>query len=133
MALPEGSVLAKTSLCLSCALRQRGKNIMAVSPLQSIAHAFEADFIINFLIENLEGSVTLILTDKNGSKIRRIITAEQLADPAKVQRVIDTIRFGMAIDAGQGISVMKALSEPANDQVVAPLLGRHDEASDGTA
>jgi len=109
------------------------KSIMAMSPLQSIAQAFEADFSINFLIENLEGSVTLVLTDQKGSKIRRIITAEQLADPARVQRVIDTIRFGLAIDAGQGISVMKALSEPANDQTLTPSIGRQGAASDGTA
>jgi hypothetical protein len=106
---------------------------MAVSPLQSIAQAFEAEFTINFLIENLDGCVTLVLTDRNGAKIRRIITAEQLADPAKIRRIIDTIRFGLAIDAGQGISVMRALSEPANDQAANLSVGQQESPSSGTA
>ncbi|TWI58576.1 uncharacterized protein DUF3509 [Pseudomonas duriflava] len=103
---------------------------MSSSPLQSIAQAFEAEFSINFLIESLDGNVVLVLTDQAGTKIRRLITAEQLADPLKVKRIINAIRFGLAIDAGHGLSVMKALSEPANEKML--VTPSSDAVAEGT-
>ncbi|KUM44452.1 DUF3509 domain-containing protein [Pseudomonas sp. EpS/L25] len=78
------------------------------NPFQLIAAAFEHDYRVNFRIERLDGSVSLTLSDDTGIKVKRLISKQQLHDRTRLARLIDSIRLGMAIDAGQGVTALLA-------------------------
>ncbi len=78
------------------------------NPFQLIAAAFEQDYRVNFRIERLDGSVSLTLSDDTGIKVKRLISKQQLHDRTRLARLIDSIRLGMAIDAGQGVTALLA-------------------------
>ncbi len=78
------------------------------NPFQLIAAAFEHDFRVNFRIERLDGSVSLTLSDDNGVKVKRLISKQQLHDQTRLARLIDSIRLGIAIDEGHGVSALLA-------------------------
>jgi len=78
------------------------------NPFQLIAAAFEHDFRVNFRIERLDGSVSLTLSDDTGIKVKRLISKQQLHDHTRLARLIDSIRLGMAIDAGEGVTALLA-------------------------
>jgi len=76
------------------------------NPFQLIAAAFEQDFRVNFRIERLDGSVSLTLSDDTGIKVKRLISKQQLHDQARLARLIDSIRLGIAIDEGHGVTAL---------------------------
>ena len=78
------------------------------NPFQLIAAAFEQDFRVNFRIERLDGSVSLTLSDDTGIKVKRLISKQQLHDQARLARLIDSIRLGIAIDEGHGVTALLA-------------------------
>ncbi len=78
------------------------------NPFQLIAAAFEHDFRVNFRIERLDGSVSLTLSDDSGVKVKRLISKQQLHDHTRLARLIDSIRLGIAIDEGHGVTALLA-------------------------
>lgn len=62
---------------------------------------FRPEYRVNLSIANLDGSIMLTLSDDAGVVAKRLITRAQRNDPVRLQRVIDSIRLGLAIELGQ--------------------------------
>ena len=71
------------------------------NPFASINDAFSPQFRVNLSIEALDGSIMLTLSDDSGVAAKRLISKAQRNDPVRLQRVIDSIRLGLAIDRSQ--------------------------------
>jgi hypothetical protein len=80
------------------------------NPFQLITHAFQDDFRVNFSVERLDGSITLTLSDDRGLVAKRMIGASMLKDSVQLQRLIQSVKFGIAIErdgtAAQMLSTM---------------------------
>jgi len=85
------------------------------NPFDQISAAFAPEYRVNLSIERLDGSIMLTLSDDAGVVAKRLITQAQRNDPLRLQRVIDSIRLGLAIELGQNpLQVLAALTrEPA--------------------
>jgi len=81
------------------------------NPFEQISAAFAPEFRINLSIERLDGSIMLTLSDDAGVVAKRLISQAQRNDPVRLQRVIDSIRLGLAIELGQNpLQVLAALT-----------------------
>lgn len=81
------------------------------NPFASINDAFSPQFRVNLSIEALDGSIMLTLSDDSGVAAKRLISKAQRNDPVRLQRVIDSIRLGLAIDRSQSpMQVLAALT-----------------------
>jgi hypothetical protein len=78
------------------------------NPLQSISDAFQPQYRVNLSTERLDGSLLLTLSDRTGVVAKRIISAKQRNDPVRLQRLIESVQFGIAIE--QGHSAMELLA-----------------------
>lgn len=81
------------------------------NPFRHINDAFKDQFEVRFVIERMDGSLTLTLADEQGVVVRRALSAEQLGDPGKLDTAIQSIRFGLAIDHGQGLRELDKIVE----------------------
>lgn len=81
------------------------------NPFRYISDAFKDQFEVRFVIERMDGSLTLTLADAQGVVVRRALSPEQLSDPAKLDMAIQSIRFGLAIDHGQGLQELDEMVE----------------------
>ncbi|EKT4524269.1 DUF3509 domain-containing protein [Pseudomonas putida] len=80
------------------------------NPFDQISDAFAPDYRVNLSIESLDGSIMLTLSDDDGIAAKRLITAAQRNDPQRLQRVIDSIRLGLAADQhGTAVEVLASL------------------------
>lgn len=79
------------------------------NPFKYISDAFSDQFGVRFVIERMDGSLTLTLSDDQGVVVRRALSAEQLADGDRLETVVQSIRFGLAIDHGHGLRGLDAL------------------------
>lgn len=70
------------------------------SPFQVLTDAFQQQYRVNFSLERLDGSIVLTLSTEDGVAARRMIRSSQLQDPEQLQRVIQSVRFGIAIEHG---------------------------------
>ncbi|NBA95028.1 DUF3509 domain-containing protein [Pseudomonas sp. R5(2019)] len=70
------------------------------NPFQLINDAFADDYRVNLCIERLDGSITLTLSDEGGVVAKRLISPAQRNDPKRLQRLIESIQFGIAIEQG---------------------------------
>lgn len=68
------------------------------SPFQVLTNAFQQQYRVNFSLERLDGSIVLTLSTEEGVAARRLIRNSQLQDPEQLQRMIQNIRFGIAIE-----------------------------------
>lgn len=81
------------------------------NPFELISAAFAPEYRVNLSIENLDGSIMLTLSDDAGVVAKRLITQAQRNDPVRLQRVIDSIRLGLAIELSQNpMQVLAALT-----------------------
>ncbi|WDY58800.1 DUF3509 domain-containing protein [Pseudomonas sp. PSKL.D1] len=81
------------------------------NPFEQISDAFAPDYRVNLSIESLDGSIMLTLSDDAGVVAKRRISQAQRNDPMRMQRVIDSIRLGLAIELGQNpLQVLAALT-----------------------
>jgi hypothetical protein len=70
------------------------------SPFQVLSDEFQDRYRVNFSLERPDGSIVLTLSSDSGVVAKRLIRAGQLQDPEQLQRLIQSIRFGIAIEAG---------------------------------
>ena len=78
------------------------------NPFQIISDAFQPEYRVNLSIQRLDGSIMLTLSNANGVVAKRMISAAQRNDPKRLQRLIESIQFGIAIE--QGHSAMEILA-----------------------
>jgi len=84
------------------------------NPFEQISAAFAPEYRVNLSIERLDGSIMLTLSDDAGVVAKRLISQAQRNDPVRLQRVIDSIRLGLAIELGQNpLQVLAALTREA--------------------
>jgi len=84
------------------------------NPFEQISAAFAPEYRVNLSIERLDGSIMLTLSDDAGVVAKRLISQAQRNDPVRLQRVIDSIRLGLAIELGQNpLQVLAALTRDA--------------------
>ncbi len=83
------------------------------NPFQQISAAFSAQYRVNLSIERLDGSIMLTLSDDDGAIIaKRLISPAQRNDPKRLERLIDSVRFGIAIEQGHSaMEVLAAMTE----------------------
>jgi hypothetical protein len=89
------------------------------NPFQFMSDSFEGQYRVHFSTVRQDGSVLLSLVGEGGVVVRRALTSEQLADYDKLVRMVRSIRFGLAIESGRGISCLNELSEPAANDACA--------------
>ncbi|MDF3936812.1 DUF3509 domain-containing protein [Pseudomonas citronellolis] len=71
------------------------------SPFQVLTDAFQARYRVNFSLERPDGSIVLTLSTEAGVAAKRLIRNAQLQDPEQLERLIQSIRFGIAIEQGE--------------------------------
>ncbi|WP_017937385.1 DUF3509 domain-containing protein [Zestomonas thermotolerans] len=81
-----------------------------LNPFKFVSDSFKDQFQVRFTIGSPDGSTTLSLLDEHGTVAQRLLSVEQLSDPAKLEQTIQSIRFGLAIDRGQGLSCLEEMS-----------------------
>ncbi len=84
------------------------------NPFDLISDAFSPEYRVNLSIERLDGSIMLTLSNDAGVAAKRLITEAQRNDPVRLQRLIDSIRFGLAIE--QGHSALDILAAMTGEQ-----------------
>jgi hypothetical protein len=70
------------------------------SPFQVLSDEFQDRYRVNFSLERPDGSIVLTLSSDSGVVAKRLIRAGQLQPPEQLQRLIQSIRFGIAIEEG---------------------------------
>lgn len=81
------------------------------NPFEQISAAFASEYRVNLSIVRLDGSIMLTLSDDAGVVAKRLISQALRNDPVRLQRVIDSIRLGLAIELGQNpLQVLAALT-----------------------
>jgi len=82
------------------------------NPFDQSSDAFAPRYLVNLSIERLDVSIMLTLSDDSGVVAKRLITEAQRNDPVRLQRLIDSIRLGLAIEQGHSVmEVLAALTE----------------------
>lgn len=76
------------------------------NPFQILTDAFQAEYRVNLSLERLDGNIMLTLTNEQGVAVRRMISPAQRNDPVRLQRVIESIRLGIAIENGHKVGEM---------------------------
>jgi hypothetical protein len=87
-----------------------------LNPFQFVSESFKDEFQVRFSIERMDGSITLSLADERGVVARRALSSEQLGDLSKLRQTVQSIRFGLAIDSGQGIRCLNQISAGAANE-----------------
>lgn len=87
------------------------------NPFKYIIDSFRGRFEVRFVIERMDGSLTVALSDDRGVVVRCALSGEQLGDPLKLKSAIQNIRSGL-------------IKEQEQEQV---LVGRAGRAGEGRA
>lgn len=69
-------------------------------PFPAPHRAFQAEYRVNLSLERPDGSIVLTLSNERGVAAKRLIRPAQLHDLEQLQRMIESIRFGIAIENG---------------------------------
>lgn len=85
------------------------------NPFKYLSEAFRDDFEVRFVIERMDGSLVLVLSDGEQVRVRRALTGDQLGDVQKLEQVVQSIRFGLAIDSGLGYSELERMAAASQD------------------
>lgn len=84
------------------------------NPFQIISDAFQPDYRVNLSIQGLDGTIMLTLSNDAGMVAKRMISPAQRNDPKRLQRLIQSIKFGIAIERGESPMEMLAAMTTAN-------------------
>jgi hypothetical protein len=82
-------------------------------PFQQISDAFSDEYRVNLSIERLDGSIMLTLSDERGRVVaKRLVSRAQQDCPKRLGRLIDSVRFGIAIEQGHSaMDILAAMTE----------------------
>ena len=100
-----------------------------INPFQQINAAFADTYRVNLSIERLDGSIMLTLSDDQGVVAKRLISPAQRNDPKRLARLIESVRFGIAIE--QGHSAREILASMTRDGAPTPGLRAASERRAG--
>lgn len=89
------------------------------NPFQIISDAFQPNYRVNLSIQGLDGAIMLTLSNDNGIVAKRMISTAQRNDPKRLKRLIDSIKFGIAIE--QGGSAIELLAAMTDSEKTTPL------------
>ncbi|MGV8919494.1 MAG: DUF3509 domain-containing protein [Pseudomonas sp.] len=93
------------------------------NPFQLITDAFQPEYRVNLSIQGVDGCIMLTLSNESGAVAKRLISTQQRNDPKRLQRLIESIQFGIAIE--QGHSAMEILTAMTNsDYLNQPSIAR---------
>ncbi|AOE87290.1 DUF3509 domain-containing protein [Pseudomonas sp. TCU-HL1] len=92
------------------------------NPFQILTDAFQAEYRVNLSLESQGGNIMLTLTNERGVVARRLISPAQRNDPVRLQRVIESIRLGIAIESGHKVGEL--LTSMTGGHVAAVRTGR---------
>jgi len=86
------------------------------NPFQQISDAFSDEYRVNLSIERLDGSIMLTLSDDRGRVVaKRLVNRAQRDDPKRLARLIDSVRFGIAIEQGHSaVDILTAMTNGGN-------------------
>ena len=84
------------------------------NPFQIISDAFQPDYRVNLSIQGLDGTIMLTLSNDAGMVAKRMISPAQRNDPKRLQRLIQSIKFGIAIERGESPMAMLTAMTTAN-------------------
>ncbi|CAK9887549.1 MULTISPECIES: DUF3509 domain-containing protein [Pseudomonas] len=83
-----------------------------INPFEQINDAFSPEYRVNLSIERLDGSIMLTLSNDTGIVAKRLISPAQRNDPQRLQRLIESVQFGLAIEQGHNtVEVLAAMNE----------------------
>lgn len=91
---------------------------MNTSPFKMISDVFQPRYRVNFCIAKPDGSILLTLSDAKGVAVKRYILADQWRDRSKLERLIQSLCFSLAIERGE-INVIKS---GASDKALAAAM-----------
>jgi hypothetical protein len=91
------------------------------NPFQIISNAFQPDYRVNLSIQGLDGTIMLTLSNEQGMVAKRMISPAHRSDPKRLQRLIESIKFGIAIERGDSAMAMLTAMTDSNKP---PLLPR---------
>lgn len=90
------------------------------NPFQALSDAFQPEYRVNLSIQRLDGSIMLTLSNERGVAAKRMITAEQRNDPKRMRRLIESIKFGIAIEqGGSAMQMLAAMTDAGNVEKLA--------------
>ena len=82
------------------------------NPFQIITDTFSPQYRVNLSIQRLDGSIMLTLSDETGVVAKRMISAEQRNDPQRLQRLVQSIQFGIAIEQGHSaVEILELMTD----------------------
>jgi hypothetical protein len=85
------------------------------NPFQAISDAFQPEYRVNLSIQRLDGSILLTVANDTGVVAKRMISAAQRNDPKRLQRLIESIQFGIAIEQGHSaMDILAAMTDSDN-------------------
>ncbi len=91
------------------------------NPFQQITDAFHPDYRVNLSIQGLDGSIMLTLSNETGVVAKRLISAAQRNDPKRLNRLIESVQFGIAIEQGHSaIKILAAMTDGDLKQLAPP-------------
>ncbi|MGF6590972.1 DUF3509 domain-containing protein [Pseudomonas sp. 2835] len=82
-----------------------------INPFEQINDAFAPEYRVNLSIERLDGSIMLTLSNDAGIVAKRLISPAQRNDPQRLQRLIESVQFGIAIEQGHSaVEILAAMT-----------------------
>lgn len=98
------------------------------NPFQLITDAFQPQYRVNLSIQGLDGSIMLTLSNETGVVAKRMISATQRNEPKRLRRLIESVKFGIAIEQGHSaIKILTAMTD--GDNLNQPAVPRKDRLS----
>ncbi|WP_223516620.1 DUF3509 domain-containing protein [Pseudomonas sp. GL-B-19] len=95
------------------------------NPFQVITDAFAPEYQINLSIQGLDGSIMLTLSNGGRVVAKRMISAEQRNDPKRLNRLVQSIQFGIAIEQGHcAMAILETMTDGDNRSLPPPPLKR---------
>lgn len=93
------------------------------NPFQAISDAFQPEYRVNLSIQRLDGSIMLTLSNDKGVAAKRMISAEQRNDPQRMRRLIESVKFGIAIEQGHSaMELLTAMTDAGEVKKLAPAV-----------
>lgn len=81
------------------------------NPLQLITDTFTPQYQVNLSIQGLDGNLMLTLSQAGRVVAKRMISAAQRNDPRRVERLVQSIAFGIAIEQGHSaVAILEAMT-----------------------
>jgi hypothetical protein len=71
------------------------------NPFQRLTEAFQDDYHVNFSLQCMDGSIMLTLSNEQGPVTKRLISPDMRNDPRRLENLILSIQFNLAVDQGQ--------------------------------